>query len=150
MPRSLERCSSPRRIRTGSGGSVPVSSLSFHFSTSPKTLATLLSQIGWSLRRLSLHYTRKLNGARLMTAVLASCPKLTSLSINSNTMDTRRLISAYERFGGERDQRSRRFRSWRSIIVALTTGWPWHSSWGPDQSSRQAFVGISHHDSRRI
>lgn len=80
----------------------PVNSLLMNFSGSSGALENLLGQIGWPLRSLTLHFLRKLNATKLMTAILTSCPKLTSLSLYTSDVDLDQLITTYEQFGGER------------------------------------------------
>jgi len=96
-------CSVPREavvICPAEGGGQPegepLSLLSFYHEAGEEALETLLARIGWSLRSLSLNF-RNVDDAKLMTAIVRTCPMLTSLRIHSSDVNLDRLVTAYER-----------------------------------------------------
>lgn len=55
----------------------------------------LLEQIGWAF---GLEYLCDMDYDMLMNAILASCPKLTDLTIQASYVDLSRLVTTFEHF----------------------------------------------------
>ncbi|EGZ29771.1 hypothetical protein PHYSODRAFT_463621, partial [Phytophthora sojae] len=103
------KCQVPRKVlvptedsglNASRQGAEPVSSLSIYFYAEAEVLDNLLSQIGWSLRSLSLQYFDRMDDEKLMMAILKWCPKLTKLSISPDAINLNRLVTTYENVTG--------------------------------------------------